>query len=255
MKLEKKKILSVLSVLCFGIAVSLVNFHGGNVGIVGNTAESVQITADLSTNDVKSVDKSGEVRIDFDMLKEQNQDIYAWISIPGTRIDYPVLQKRASEEPYDDFYLTHTVDLTEGFPGAIYSQAINQTDFMDSVTILYGHNLKDGGMFSGLHEFEDKDFFQQNRQIIIYMPDGTVTYEIFAAVDFSDVFIPYEYDLDSSSEVNRYLDDVKECEGNFRENIEVSENDKILTLSTCYSEREDRRLLIEAVMVEYIQAK
>lgn len=255
MKLEKKKILSVLTILCFGIAVSLVNFHGGNVGILGNATDSVQITADLSVNDVKFADKSGEVRIDFDVLKEQNPDIYAWITIPGTRIDYPVLQKRDSREPYDDFYLTHTVDLTEGFPGAIYSQAINQTDFMDFVTILYGHNLKDGGMFSSLHEFEDKDFFEKNRQIIIYMPDATVIYEIFAAVDFSDVFIPYEYDIDSSSEVHRYLDDVKECEGNFRENMKISENDKILTLSTCYSERDDRRLLIEAVMVEYIQTK
>lgn len=253
MKLEKKKILSVLAILCFGIVVSPINFHGGNVGVLGNAANPVQITADLSTDDVKLVDKSGEVRIDFDVLKEQNQDIYAWISIPGTRIDYPVLQKRNSEELYDDFYLTHTVDLTEGLPGSIYSQAINQTDFMDSVTILYGHNLKDGGMFSSLHQFEDKDFFQGNRQVIIYMPDSTITYEIFAAVDFSDVFIPYEYDFDNPSEVHRYLDDIKECKGNFRENIKVSESDKILTLSTCYSERDDRRLLIEAVMVEYVQ--
>lgn len=255
MKLEKKKIISALAVLCFGIVVSLVNFHTGSVSVSGNKAGTIELSADLSVDDIKSVEESGEVSIDFDALKVQNQDIYAWITVPGTRVDYPVLQKMDSEDPYDDYYLNHTIDLTEGFPGSIYSQAVNHMDFMDSVTILYGHNMKDGTMFTSLHEFEDRDFFEENRQIIIYMPDSTVTYEIFAAVDFSDVFIPYEYDFSNPSEVHRYLADVGKCEGNFREDTDVSEDDKILTLSTCYSGRDDRRFLIEAVMVKSVQTK
>ena len=123
---------------------------------------------------------------------------------------------------------------------------------MDPVTILYGHNLKDGGMFSSLHDFEDSDFFEENRQAIIYLPDSTITYEIFAAVDFSDVLIPYAYDFADFTEVCRYLADVESCKGNFRKRIAFTEDDKILTLSTCYSGREDRRLLIEAVMVDKV---
>lgn len=255
MKLEKKKILSAFAVLCFGIAVSLVNVSAERVGVSGNTAGPIQITADLSVDDVKSVGESGEVEIDFEALKEQNEDIYAWVTVPGTGIDYPVLQKGDSKDPYDDYYLNHTVDLAEGFPGAIYSQAVNHKDFMDSITVLYGHNLKNGGMFSDLHDFEDRDFFEENRQVIIYLPDQTVTYEIFAAVNSSDALITYEYDFANPSEVRRYLDDVRSCEGNFREGSEVSEDDKILTLSTCYSDQEERRLLLEAVMVESIPAE
>ena len=255
MGLEKKKILSALAVLCFGIAVSVVNFQMEQIGALGNTSDCIQVTADLSVDDVKSVWESGEVRIDFEMLKAENEDIYAWITVPGTAVDYPVLQKKDSEDSYDDYYLNHTVDLSEGLPGSIYSQAVNHMDFMDSITVLYGHNLKNGGMFSSLHNFEDEEFFEENHQIIIYLPDRVITYEVFAAVDFSDVFIPYEYDFDNPSEVLRYLADIGDCEGNFREGAEVSADSKVLTLSTCYSGRDDRRFLVEAVMVESIQAE
>lgn len=255
MKLEKKTILSAFAVLCFGIAVSLVNVSAERETVSGNAAGSIQITADLSVDDVKSVGESGEVEIDFEALKEQNQDIYAWVTVPGTGIDYPVLQKGDAKDPYDDYYLNHTVDLAEGFPGAIYSHAVNHKDFMDSITVLYGHNLKKGGMFSALHDFEDRDFFEENRQIIIYLPDRTVTYEIFAAVNFSDVLITYEYDFTNPSEVRRYLDDVTGCGGNFREETEVAENNKFLTMSTCYSDQDERRLLIEAVLVESVPTK
>lgn len=120
-----------------------------------------------------------------------------------------------AEDLYDDYYLDHTVDLVEGLPGAIYSQAVNATDFGDPVTVLYGHNMKDGSMFGCLHGFENRDFFDGNHAVIIYTPDSTFVYEIFAEVAFSDVLLTYEYDFSNSDEVRRYLDDIMECEGNF----------------------------------------
>lgn len=255
MKLEKKKVLAGFLVLAFGIAVSLASFQTGNTDVSGTAKKSLEVSANFSVEEVKFTDESGEVRVDFDLLKANNPDIYAWITVPGTDIDYPVLQKGDSEDPYDNYYLDHTVDLAEGLPGAIYSQAVNHRDFKDSVTVLYGHNMKNGGMFTSLHKFEEKDFFEENHQVIIYTPDGTLTYEIFAVAEFSDALIPYEYDFADLSEVQRYLDDVGNCEGNFREKIDVSKEDKILTLSTCYSGRDANRLLIEAVLAEGGQAE
>lgn len=250
MKLDKKKIVAAFFIIIFGAAIFGVSFRTGEVSFPKDVKTSLEIAADLSVDEVKYTDESGEIRVDFERLKAQNPDIYAWITVPGTEVDYPVLQKSDSEDPYDNFYLDHTVDLEEGLPGAIYSQAVNHRDFKDSVTILYGHNMKDGRMFTSLHKFEEKDFFEENRQIIIYTEDGTLTYEIFAAVEFSDALIPYEYDFSNSSEVQRYLDDVENCQGNFREGVNVSKEDRILTLSTCYSGRDANRLLIEAVLKE-----
>lgn len=249
MKLEKKNVWSVLIVVMFGLAVSLASLRTGNVNGFGDTAASVELSLDSAAGSVKHTDESGNVTVDFEMLKEWNPDIYAWITVPGTNIDYPVLQKSDTEDLYDNYYLDHTVDLEEGLPGAIYSQPVNQKDFMDSVTVLYGHNMKNGEMFTGLHEFENRDFFDKNRQIFIYTPNGVLTYEIFAAVDFSDALIPYEYSFSDSAQLQNYIKDVKNCAGNFQEGVSVSANDKILTLSTCYSGQDDRRLLIEAVLI------
>lgn len=253
-KSEKKKILSALLVIAFGVSVFLAGYYGEYAGDTISPAATLDLSQDSVADEVKYRDESGEIKIDFELLQAQNPDIYAWITVPGTGIDYPVLQKSGTEDIYDNYYLDHKADLSEGLPGAIYTQPVNSRDFKDSVTVLYGHNMKNGGMFSSLHEFEDSKFFEENRQVIIYTPDDTFIYEIFAAADFSDVLIPYEYDFTEDSEIRRYLEDVESCKVNFRHETEVVNSDKILTLSTCYSGRDENRLLIQAVLTEEIQA-
>lgn len=261
MKFGKKQILSILAVIAFGAVILYAGLHAGktegredteNAGVLEAGTDMADLPGASEAGEKPAADEPGGTKVDFEHLKAQNPDIYAWITVPGTGIDYPVLQKRDAEDPYDNYYLDHQVDLSEGFPGVIYSQPVNSRDFADSVTVLYGHNLKKGGMFSDLHNFADKDFFAQNSQVIIYTQEKILTYEIFAAVDFSDALLPYEYDFTESAEVQRHLADVKECQGNFREEAKLQEDSKILVLSTCYGDREERRLLVEAVLAEEV---
>lgn len=261
MKFGKKQILSILAIIAFGAVIVCAGLRGGRTEGTENTENIVISETDANREDLPqaseaganpSMDEPGGTKVDFEQLKAQNPDIYAWITIPGTGIDYPVLQKRDAKDPYDNYYLDHQVDLSEGFPGVIYSQPVNRRDFTDSVTVLYGHNLKKGGMFSDLHDFADKDFFAENSQVIVYTPEEILTYEIFAAVDFSDALLPYEYDFTESAEVQRHLADVEKCQGNFREETRPQEGSKILVLSTCYADREERRLLVEAVLTEEV---
>ncbi len=105
-------------------------------------------------------------------------------------------------------------------------------------------------LFRSLHAYEEEAFFDKNRTVYIYTPEAVLTYEIFAAVNFSDALITYEYDFSRAEEVGRYLRDIEDCGGNFDEDCAVTEEDKILTLSTCYSDQEYNRLLIEAVLVD-----
>ncbi len=186
--------------------------------------------------------------LDWDMLHEINADIYAWIYIPNTNIDYPLLQ-HPTEESY---YLEHNLDGSAGKPGCIYSQRLNSKDFTDYNTVLYGHNMEDGTMFHTLHNFEEADFFEQNRYIYIYTQEKVLIYEIFAAYRYSDEHILYSYDFESKEGFQAYLDDVfavHDINANFRENMGITTDNHIITLSTCVAETEVQRLLVQGVLV------
>lgn len=187
-----------------------------------------------------------ENQINFDELHKKNQDIYAWIEIPGTKVDYPILQ-----HPDDDaYYLNHTVDRISGLPGSIYSEAVFGKDFSSTQTILYGHNMKNGSMFGSLHRYEDKEFFEENPYIYIYSEDKTLLYQIFASVKFSDAYLPSYCDYNNAEEFNHYVQEIKQSPGNLNENIEVKPGDRILTLSTCVANEASCRFLVEAVLID-----
>ena len=102
--------------------------------------------------------------VDFAGMWEVNKDVYAWITVPGTVIDYPILQ-HATDNTY---YLNYNIDGSYGYPGCIYTENMNSKDFTDNNTVIYGHNMKNGTMFAGLHKFEDRSFFEENTKVYIY---------------------------------------------------------------------------------------
>lgn len=190
-----------------------------------------------------------ESPIDFEKLWETNEEIYAWIEIPGTDIAYPIAQ-RADDDAY---YLNHTIEGTEGLPGAIYTEGINSKTFTDFNTVIYGHNMKNGSMFAGLHKYEDKEFLEENPYVYIYLPDKTLKYQIFAAVVFDDRHIMYSFDFNTTEGREQFLDELKgvrTMESTYDESIEVGTDDNIITLATCIGSKPDNRWLIEAVLVE-----
>ncbi len=189
--------------------------------------------------------------IDWEALKAQNEDVYAWIWVPGTDVDYPVLQKEGS----DDYYLEHNLDKSSGYPGCIYSQSsYNPPDFSDNHTVLYGHDMKDGSMFATLHRFEDEAFFEQNRYIICYMPEETYAYEIFAAYTFTDAHLLATYDCTDRSNFGNYLGMVKNINTQNAHLIDdlsgVDATKRILTLSTCISYAPSNRWLVQGVELQ-----
>ncbi len=189
-----------------------------------------------------------EIPIDFATLQAENPDIYAWITIPGTNVDYPILRREGDNA----YYLNHSVDQTESIAGAIFTEDYNSMDFQDPNTIIYGHNMKNGTMFRTLHNYADRDFFDKNRDITIYMPDQILHYTIFAAYLYDSRHLMLSFDFEDPDVFRAYLDDIR----NMRDmnafvdtEIPVTEEDKIITLSTCYKGQADRRYLVQAVLV------
>lgn len=188
--------------------------------------------------------------VDIAALQEEvNGHIYAWLTIPGTSIDYPIVQH--PEEM--DYYLDYNLDGSKGRPGGIYTQRMNSKDWTDPNTVIYGHNMRNGTMFADLHKFEDGDFFEENRYIHIYTEDGAVlVYEIFAAYSTDNRHQLMIWNLATEEGFQSYLDAVPEHTGkgcHFREELSPSVEDKILTLSTCVYKQADRRYLVQGVLV------
>lgn len=193
--------------------------------------------------------------LNWDELKATNEHIYAWIYIPNTNVDYPVLQ-----HPTDDtYYLDYNLDGTKGYPGCIYSEhRYNSTDWTDFNTLLYGHNMKNGTMFRTLHNFEDRSFFEENRYIYIYTPDYVYVYDIFAAYANEAKHILVVYDNSTEAGRLQYLNDlfsIRSMSAHFRNDVEVTADSNILTLVTCISGQPDQRYFVQGVLVNPVESE
>jgi sortase B len=183
--------------------------------------------------------------VDFAALWEQNEDVYAWITVPGTLVDYPVLQHPSD----DEYYLHHTIDHVEGLPGSIYSETVNAKDFTDMNTILYGHNMKNDTMFGSLHDYENANFFSEHPYVYIHLPERTLLYQIFSAVKFRSVYLPYYLNYEEEGDYTAYVEELKESPGYMNETAEPSFGNRLLTLHTCIGHDENHRYLVVAVLM------
>lgn len=184
--------------------------------------------------------------MDWDAIRKVNEDIYAWICIPGTEIDYPILQ-----HPTDDsYYLNYNLNGTKGYPGCIYTELVNSRDFTDFDTVVYGHNMRDASMFATLHYFESAAFFNSSPYVFVYVGDQVLVYEVFAAYKGDDRHIMYANDFSTESGRESYLSGVIEQaqEGRLRE-VDLSADSHILTLSTCVKGESASRYLVQALLL------
>lgn len=267
---KKKLIASILFIILLGIIAATVGYKVStrihNEQVVenvresahqseedaGSTSSSVASNTAITDNQTSSSGTlaSYQSPIDFENLKASNEDIYAWISIPDTTIDYPIAQ-----HPTDDsYYLNHGADGIYSEYGCPYTELSDNRKFIEFNTVIYGHNMNNGSMFGGLHDFEDEDFFKEHRTLYIYTEEHTFTYTIFAAVMYSDVHIPYYFDDDVEEDRNAFLQslrtDIVEDRSIYYEDMDVTSDSKIVTLSTCDRKLRDNRFLVVAVMIE-----
>ena len=170
--------------------------------------------------------------IDFTALHETNPDIYAWINVPGTTIDYPICQDPNNES----FYLDHGIEGNYSGPGAIYTEWVNNKVFTDPVTLVYGHAGYTDIMFDTLHYFNDAEFFAAHEYFTIYTPGHILTYRIVSSYTYDNRHIINTHDFAKEEVLMEYYDfvtDPTSMSKNVREGVVLTQNDRIVQLSTC----------------------
>lgn len=189
-------------------------------------------------------------RINFAALTERNPEVCGWIVIEGTSIDYPVLRAKRDES----YYLTHDIDGKASEHGTICIDPRNAADFSDRVTMVYGHNMLDGSMFAPLYDFYKKPaFFAEDHRVILYLDDVMLTYRVVAAYEYGHEQPLYYYDMEDDEDFLRYCDTFlqnTDLKARIRPGVTVAPSDRILTLITSTNVRADRRLFVQAVLID-----
>ena len=268
-----KKKGNIISIICVLIGVICIGVAGyGLYGIyadykVGDDiykeveSEFVQIHIPVEDTEVESteVDSSSTemqntpegprgpwyelASVDIAGLKKQYPDVVGWILFENGMISYPVMHSHSN-----DTYLYTAYNGTESIGGSIFVEAVHSGDFSDTHTLIYGHNMKNGSMFGKLHYYRrSNDYYEggQSRQyFLIYTEEEILRYHIFAYQEVNiESFVFKEYFTSAKELGNRLL-----ANSRIRPEVNIPEDGKIITLSTCTA-GEENRFVVSAVLV------
>ena len=218
----------------------------------GETPEESE--ADAAPSEEEPLMKTVRLPVDFAQLQAEAPDIYAWLELPDTGIDDPVLQRAGA----DLFYNSHNAYGQYYMCGAVFSQsAYNGRNFDSPMTVLYGHStvLGQPGAFMELNNYADEAYFDAHREMRVYMPDGMYVYRIFAACVHSNEHLLYCHDFSDETQFDAFFSSLTEDtspDSHIDAEALPQAGDKILTLSTCYSANKNLRYLVMGVLEEFV---
>ena len=179
--------------------------------------------------EVEETEGSGSAEdftVDFESLQQINPDIAAWLRIPGV-LDYPVVQGTDNS-----YYLHHTFRKEYNIAGSIFLDARNTADFSDSKNIIYGHNMRNGSMFGTLSDFGEEEVYNKSKYFWIFTPEFIYQYRIFSASVVSQTGLTYQTGF-SHEDFQEFIDTAFSNSVVDNTGLQVTEDDRIVTLSTC----------------------
>lgn len=182
-------------------------------------------------------------KVDFESLLAQGPDVKAWLELPGTVIQYPVAQGEDNS-----YYLKHLYDGTANKVGCLFIDYENAEDFSDNNTIIYGHNMRDGSMFSTLVEYKAQAYYDEHPEMYLVTPEGGYVVEVFSAFvaspeESGSETSPWALEWKDSGAYTTWLSAMQE-RSVIETGVSVTSSDKVLTLSTCTNGGADRFIVM-----------
>ena len=179
-----------------------------------------------------------EYKVDFEKLKEINNQIVAYLKVKGTKIEYAVVQAKDN-----NYYLKRNLDKKYNVGGSIFMDYKNKLNGTDKNIVIYGHNIKDGSMFGTLENILEEEWYNNKENYIIDLTTEKeeLKYQVFSVykIENEEYYIDTEF---KENEFEEFIDTLKNrSKKDF--NVEVSVEDSILTLSTCADNNKYRIVL------------
>lgn len=207
--------------------------------------EYVEVDHSKKTNGGEKANKNWwyeNISVDLAALQKENKEAVAWIRFDEMDLSYPVMYSGDNEK-----YLHRDLDGKDSKAGSLFIDAKNNPDFSDRDTIIYGHNMKNLSMFGRLKKYKKDGFYEDNQYFTIYTTQKAYRYHIFSYFDIDETndffFTSYE-----SEDAMASLISTMKKKSYMNTGVEVSKDDKVVTLSTCSAE--GKRFLVNAVLEE-----
>lgn len=209
-----------------------------------NILNEIYENANVSSDNI-SIDNDLKIEvenIDFNKLINKNPDTIGWIKVLGTDINYPVVQTNNN-----DFYLTHSFDKSYNKAGWIFADYINKNlknNELDKNTIIYGHNRQNNSMFGTLSNVFKEEWLsnKENYYINFSTLNNNMVWEVFSTYTIEKEEYYIQSNFSSDEEYISFLNTIKN-RSTYKYDVNISKEDKILTLSTCTNVGEGRTVL------------
>ncbi len=185
-------------------------------------------------NHTTEATKAPEVKISFEELVAMYPDVIGWLYCEGTPINYPVVQANDN-----DYYLRRMINGKYNIGGTIFMDYRNNADFSNEITIIYGHNMKNGSMFGSIPKYTKHSFLESHKNILLTTPDKKYEIEVIGTLKTTSDDEVYNF-----SDLNENRDNVAQRLG-----IEAND-DRLVVFSTCLYDTEDSRLLLVGKLKE-----
>lgn len=243
-KKNKKYKKAILNLILYIILLSILIYSGIKIfkwykDKTNNNKIVEQIKSTVIVEENNEEGNENGYTVDFNKLKEQNNETIAWLKINNTNIEYPVVKGTNNS-----FYLNHSFDKSKNSAGWIFADYKNKFDNTDKNIVIYGHNMRDGSMFGSMLNILDAKWYEneENTNITLYTENEKCIYKVFSIykIESEDYYIKTEFSDDNNFE--QFVNTIKKR--SIKEfNTDVSKDDNILTVSTCANNNKYRVVL------------
>lgn len=243
-KIKFKSIVLVLMIICATIFVysglKILSWYSSNKK---NEKLNEELHEVIKVEEIE--EELDKYKIDWQNLKNQNPDTVAYLKVNNTNIDYIVVQH--SDNSY---YLKHNFNRERNVSGWIFSDYHNKFDGTDKNIAIFGHNTRDGSMFGTLKNILNKDWYEnkENHKVVLVTEMGTYYYQVFSTYSIipEDYYINTKFNNDS--EFDKFVKKLK-SRSVYDYGVEVSKDDRILTLSSCIGDGK-KRVVLHAKLIK-----
>jgi len=243
-KRNKKYKKAILNLILYIILLSILIYSGIKIfkwykDKTNNNKIVEQIKSTVIVEGKNEGENKEEYTVNFNKLKEQNNETIAWLKVNNTNVEYPVVKGTNNS-----FYLNHSFDKSNNSAGWIFADYRNKFDNTDKNIIIYGHNMRDSSMFGSMKNILNSDWYEneKNTDITLYTENEKCIYKVFSIykIENEDYYIKTEFK--NGNEFEGFIKNLKKRSiKDF--NVDVSKEDNILTLSTCANNNKYRVVL------------